>query len=56
MRSFYKRDTNFTAWDMNAGCRWCINQSTKSKRKLKKRLRRIARKKFAKLLDRYNEI
>lgn len=56
MRSFYKRNTNFTAWDMNASCRWFIDQSTRSKRKLKKRLRRIARKKFAKLLDKYNEI
>lgn len=44
MRAIYKRiDTETAAWDLDAGCRH-FTPNTKARRKLRKRLRRIARK------------
>lgn len=46
MRSEYKKiDTETAAWDLDAGCRNIIINN-ESNRKLRKRLRRMARKKI----------
>ena len=42
----YKKYDELSAWDLNAGCRKYINQDSPANRRLKKRLRRIARKKL----------
>ena len=42
-RSDFKKDDKMVAWDMDAGCRHCCNQESPSRRRLKKRLRRRAR-------------
>ena len=42
-RAFYKRVDELVAWDLDAGCRHIVDQTAPSKRKLKKRLRRQAR-------------
>ena len=42
-RAYYKRLDELASWDLDAGCRSIINQSTPSRRKLKKRLKRQAR-------------
>ena len=51
MRALYKKNKDFTAWDMNAGCRKWIDQSTPARRRLKKKLRRVERKKIDKIYD-----
>lgn len=45
-RAAYKKYDELAAWDLNKGCRRFINQSTPTNRKLKKVLRRQARKKL----------
>jgi len=50
MRAFYKRNRDFTAWDLDAGSRKYVDQSTPARRRLKKKLRRMARKKISKIL------
>lgn len=45
-RSDYKKDDNIAAWDMDAGCRKIVNQSTPSRRRLRDILRRQARKRI----------
>ena len=50
-RSDYKKDDNIAAWDMDAGCRSIVNQSTPARRKLRKKLRRAARKRLARRID-----
>lgn len=50
MRAGYKRADELAAWDLNASCRRWINQSSPANRKLKKKLRRQARKKLDKLM------
>lgn len=42
-RARYKKFDELSAWDLNKGCRKFINQSTPTRRKLKKRLRKQAR-------------
>ena len=42
-RAYYKRLDEFASWDLDVGCRSIINQSTRSMRKLKKKLKRQAR-------------
>ena len=42
-RAYYKRLDELASWDLDAGCRSIINQSTRSMRKLKKKLKRQAR-------------
>ena len=49
MRAGYKRHDELAAWDLNASCRRWINQATPANRKLKKKLRKQARKKLDKL-------
>lgn len=49
MRAGYKRHDELAAWDLNASCRRWINQSSSSNRKLKKKLRKQARKRLDKL-------
>ena len=43
-KSEHKRHDDLAAWDLNAGCRSIIDQSTPANRRLKKKLRRKARK------------
>ena len=42
-RAFYKRVDELSAWDLDSGCRHFVNQDSAANRKLKKRLRRQAR-------------
>ena len=42
--SDHKKGDNLAAWDMDKGCRGIIDQSTPARRRLRDRLRRIARK------------
>lgn len=50
-RAEYKRYDELAAWDLDASCRRWINQDSRANRKLKKKLRRQARKKLDKLLN-----
>jgi len=43
-RAIYKKFDHLADWDLDKGCRQWINQSTRPRRKLKKRLRKQARK------------
>lgn len=45
-RSEYKKYDELSAWDLNKGCRKYINQNSPANRRLKKRLRKQARKKL----------
>ena len=55
-KSEYKRHDDLAAWDLNAGCRNIINQSTPANRRLKKKLRKKARKTLDNNLNKwYNE-
>lgn len=45
-RAEYKKFDELAAWDLDKGCRKWVNQSTPTKRKLKKRLRKQARAKL----------
>ena len=51
MRSLYKKYDELSAWDLNKGCRKWIDQSTPARRRLKKVLRRQARKKIKKMWE-----
>ena len=56
MRAEYKRHDELAAWDLNAGCRRWINQDSPANRRLKKKLRKQARKKLDKMFPTcYNE-
>lgn len=46
----YKKYDELSAWDLNAGCRKYINQDSPANRRLKKRLRRQARKKLERVI------
>lgn len=50
-RAGYKRHDELAAWDLDASCRRWINQATPANRKLKKKLRRQARKRLDKLME-----
>ena len=50
-RSDYKKDDNISAWDLDAGCRRIIDQSTPARRRLRKKLRRMARKRISRRAD-----
>ena len=43
-RSDYKKGDDLAAFDLDKGCRRIVDQSTKPRRRLKARLRRMARK------------
>lgn len=45
-RSDYKKAGGLADWDLDAGCRRIVGQSTPGRRRLRKRLKRIARKKL----------
>lgn len=45
-RSDYKKYDELTAWDLDAGCRSIVDQSRPGRRRLKKALRRQARKRL----------
>lgn len=47
-RSDYKKMDDMAAWDLDAGCRRIVDQSTPGRRRLKKVLRRMARKRIKK--------
>ena len=47
-RAMYKRLDELAACDLNKGCRKWINQDSPANRRLKKRLRRQARKRIKK--------
>lgn len=46
-RSDYKKADGIADWDLDAGCRRIIDQSTPGRRRLRKRLKRIARKRLS---------
>lgn len=48
MRSINKRISELANWDLDAGCRNIINQSTRARRKLKKKIRKMDRKRLDK--------
>ena len=50
MRAGYKKYDELSAWDLNKGCRRWINQASPANRRLKKKLRRQARKRLDKAL------
>lgn len=50
-RNTHKKISELAAWDLDAGCRDIVNQSTRARRKLKKKIRRNDRKR----LDKYAE-
>ena len=50
MRADYKKYDELSAWDLNKGCRRWINQASPANRRLKKKLRRQARKRLDKIL------
>lgn len=45
-RAEYKKHDELAAWDLNKGCRKYVNQDSPANRRLKKRLRRQARKRL----------
>lgn len=45
-RSDYKKYDSLSAWDLDAGCRRIVNQSTPANRRLRDRLRKQARKRI----------
>ena len=45
-RSDYKKRDGLSEWDLDAGCRRIVNQSTPANRRLRDRLRRRARKRL----------
>ena len=45
-RSDYKKRDGLSEWDLDAGCRRIVNQSTPANRRLRDRLRRMARKRL----------
>lgn len=45
-RAEYKKYDELAAWDLNKDCRKYVNQDSPANRRLKKRLRRQARKKL----------
>lgn len=48
-RAEYKRCDELASWDLNASCRRWINQDSPANRRLKKKLRRQARKRLDRL-------
>lgn len=50
MRATYKKYDELAAWDLNKGSRKYINQDSPANRRLKKKLRRQARKRLDKVL------
>lgn len=49
-RAGYKRHDELAAWDLDASCRRYVRQDSPANRRLKKKLRRQARKKLDKVL------
>lgn len=49
-RAGYKRHDKLAAWDLDASCRRYVRQDSPANRRLKKKLRRQARKKLDKVL------
>lgn len=45
-RAEYKKHDELAAWDLDKGCRKYVNQDSPANRRLKKRLRRQARKRL----------
>ena len=45
-RAEYKRHDELAAWDLNKGCRKYINQDSPANHRLKKKLRKQARKRL----------
>lgn len=45
-RSDHKKRDDLAAWDLDKGCRRIVNQSTPARRRLKRKLVRMARKRM----------
>lgn len=45
-RTEYQKVSELSAWDLNAGCRNIIDQTTPARRRLKKRIRKADRKRY----------
>ena len=48
-RSDYKKNDDLSAWDLDAGCRRIVDQTTPGRRRLRDRLKRMARKRLNKM-------
>jgi hypothetical protein len=56
MSNQYKKGSELSAWDLNPGCRHCVDTSKPSKRKLKKKILRAERKRLDKRVrEAYND-
>ena len=51
MRQITKKISELSAWDLDAGCRRIVDQSTPARRRLKKIIRRQDRKRIDKILS-----
>lgn len=55
-RTEYQKVSELSAWDLDAGCRNIVNQSTPANRRLKKRIRRADRKRYRNFIIKREEI
>jgi len=55
-RAEYQKVSELSAWDLNAGCRNIIDQTTPARRRLKKRIRRADRKRYRNFITKREEI
>lgn len=54
-RSDYKKNDGLSEWDLDKGCRRIVDQSTPARRRLKERLRKMARKRVKRREDETND-
>ena len=55
-RTEYQKVSELSAWDLNAGCRNIVDQTTPGRRRLKKRIRRADRKRYRNFIIKREEI
>ena len=55
-RTEYQKVSELSAWDLDAGCRNIIDQTTPANRRLKKRIRRADRKRYRNFIIKREEI
>jgi len=53
MHAMYKKMSELSAWDLDKGCRNIINQATRARRALKKKIRKNDRKTLDKMLTKW---
>lgn len=55
-RTEYQKVSELSAWDLNAGCRNIVDQTTPARRRLKKRIRKADRKRYNNFIIKREEI